>query len=116
MRIFIVDDNPDVIDAIVDHFSVYECSCANDAKTASERLAKDNFDLVITDITMKGGGGERILMEMSCKDTPVIVFTGKKEEEFSKYYKLGAEEVISKLRPAELISTVRKYVLMNDAD
>jgi len=73
----------------------YEVEEAVDGVQALEKLAKDNYDLLICDILMPNKDGWEVLKEMKSnpkiKEIPVIVLTGKKEDsDIVRGYELGA--------------------------
>jgi putative two-component system response regulator len=79
-HILIVDDERqirDLIGAIVD-MENYSFSLAEDAETALEELGKRHFDLLISDINMKGMSGVELLAIVHKKypDLAVIMVTG----------------------------------------
>ena len=61
----------------------YECHTADRAEQALEYLEVENYDVVLTDISMPGLGGEEILRRVKQRDptTPVIIITGTAGEE-----------------------------------
>jgi CheY-like chemotaxis protein len=72
----------------------YEVEEAGDGVQALEKLAKDNYDLLICDILMPNKNGWEVLKEMKSnpkiKEIPVIVLTGNKEDsDIVRGYELG---------------------------
>ena len=111
MKILIVEDNPELAQVVALNLAPHDCTIAYDAKIASETLAKVNFDLVITDINLPSGGGERILNELSVKDTPVIVFTGESPHRLKDFKLLGATTVVFKTSKIDtLLDEVEKIL------
>lgn len=108
MKILIVEDNADITEALLDELDQHECETASNGTKASELISLKSYDLVITDINFPGGGGERILNELSTKSIPVIVFTCQPDYEFKKYYTLGATKVISKSYLGRLLNSIRE--------
>jgi len=81
-RILVVDDDNDVIvflSRLLQRagYSVLKARNATQAVTQAER---ESPDLILTDISMPGGGGltvlERLTMSMKTSATPIIVLTG----------------------------------------
>ncbi len=104
MKILIVDDDLDVADTVKEALSNHDCTLAHDGRKASELLGVEDFDLVITDINMPSGGGERILMELKPKnDTPIFVYTGE-QDNLDTYTKLGANAIF--LKPGGIESLI----------
>ena len=95
MKILIVDDNIDVAETIQAVLENCESTLAYSWKEASEILAKQTFDLVITDINMPSGGGERVLSEASAKNIPTFVYTSSDKPD-AYYQGLGAKAVFIK--------------------
>ncbi len=83
-KILVVDDDPIVVEFlhdIVTSFS-YSVTIAKDGLQAVDQLRKENFPLVITDISMPNMGGMELLKYITefYPDTDVIVATGNNEK------------------------------------
>ena len=79
----------------------YEVKEAIDGIHALERLAEEDFNLIICDIVMPHMNGWQLLGKIrenpKTKDVPVIVLTAKDEDsDMSKGYELGASYYITK--------------------
>ena len=114
-RLLIVDDEETLTYSLYQIFikspAIYEVVTAASGDEAAERLAKDRYDLVLTDIKMPGMDGLELLTEIKAKypETKVIVMTAfgsmeKKEESLAK----GADYYIEKDFD---ISDIRQLVL-----
>ena len=114
-KILIVDDEETLTYSLYQTFikspDIYEVVTAASGDEAAERLAKDKFDLVLTDIKMPGMDGLELLAEIKAKypGTKVIVMTAfgsmeKKEESLA----IGADYYIEKDFD---ISDIRQLVL-----
>ena len=61
-RVLIVDDEPEITEILSDLLSDdHDCSTANSAEAALIRLTEDEFQFVISDITMPGMSGLEML-------------------------------------------------------
>jgi len=114
-RLLIVDDEETLTYSLYQTFikssDIYEVVTAASGNEAAERLARDRFDLVLTDIKMPGMDGLELLAEIKAKypGTKVIVMTAfgsmeKKEESLA----MGADYYIEKDFD---ISDIRQLVL-----
>ena len=78
-RIFVVDDEPEICEAleIVLTLAGHDVTTETDSVAALERIAAEEFAVVITDIKMKGVDGYHILREAKRQwpETAVIVIT-----------------------------------------
>ena len=77
--ILIVDDEPDIIEALANYLDDYEVDFAGDAETALEKIASGAFKIVVSDIVMPGFDGIELLRRI--KDInpgiQVIMMTGQ---------------------------------------
>jgi CheY-like chemotaxis protein len=80
-RILVVDDDPDVVDAMVDTLASegYRVATASDGKVALETMGSHRFDLVILDLMMPVMNGweflEHKLRDERLKHVPVLLAT-----------------------------------------
>jgi CheY-like chemotaxis protein len=77
--LLIVDDDEAIRTALFDLFSdEHSCHAASSAEEALERLASRAYDLIITDLSMPGMGGEDLLgfVKVYAPRTPVIFISG----------------------------------------
>ncbi|NRA68302.1 MAG: response regulator [Pseudobacteriovorax sp.] len=110
-KILIVEDQLDLAETIADSLEGFDTTIAVNGKEASEYLAVNDIDLVITDIMFPGGGGERVLNELSTRDIPTVVYTGQPAGRKQDFTLLGANEVIFKTQEiAVLVSAVKRLL------
>ena len=80
LRVLLVDDEPAVLEFLVDMFTAQEClvSAASTAEEALDRLADRPFDLVVADIKLPGLSGLDLLRAASGMQPgiPVVLITG----------------------------------------
>jgi DNA-binding NtrC family response regulator len=78
-RILVVEDDSEMRSLLTDELSDegYEVIQAEDGAEAALRVARESFDLVITDMRMPKIGGLALLpvVKEACPDVPVIVIT-----------------------------------------
>lgn len=98
--ILIVDDDDAIRDTLYDLFSEdHLCHVAATAERALEWLAKDVYDVVLTDISMPGLSGVELLgyVRQNRPQTPVIIISGIQDEEHARgMIKLGAFDYLLK--------------------
>lgn len=84
-RILLVDDDSMVLKGFEAGLrqNGYEVLCSGNAEEAAERVFREKFDLVLSDIQMKGMSGIDLLEQVkaSSPDTEVILITGYKSME-----------------------------------
>ena len=100
-RIFVVDDDPDILSvlSLIFKTSGYGCSCFGDAERCLEELEKGGCDLLITDMKMPGKSGMELLAEAKrmIGGLPVIVITSYGDIPTSvKAIKAGAFDFLEK--------------------
>src|ERR1700704_3051092 len=91
--LLLIDDDSLIRDMLYDLFSgAHECHTADRAEQALEYLEIETYDAVLTDISMPGLGGVEILkcIKERYSTTPVIVISGKVEEDDQALIELGA--------------------------
>jgi two-component system response regulator HydG len=80
MRVLVVDDEVDLAHALADNLYGDGCQCdvASDGNAALAALAKDRFDVVISDVRMRGMGGMELLdrIRQTPDPVPVILVSG----------------------------------------
>ena len=116
-RILIVDDEASVRNMFADYLSdTYECVTAASADEALAHLAADSFALVISDMTMPGRNGVKLLREVTSRyaDTVVIMVSGvDRPQRVRDALRVGAFDYL--IKPASWMSWVfRLSVLSND--
>jgi two-component system response regulator HydG len=80
-RVLIVDDDPEMREALATVFSVdgHGCELAGDAVAALEVVDRQTFDVVVCDVVMEGMSGLELLdrVKRTHPALPVILITGK---------------------------------------
>lgn len=98
--LLIVDDDALIRETLHELFSNdHECHSADRAEQALAYLDIENYDAVITDISMPGLSGREILKYVLAKQpsTPVIVISGKPDDpEGESIVRMGAFAYITK--------------------
>jgi len=113
-RILIVDDDPDIVSALLAAFSDSGASIktVNNGARASDMIANDQPDLVILDMMLPGRSGFLILERLRPKkvkgEKPFIIMVtaneGRRHEAFAR--NLGVDEYLLKpLRMEKLMAT-----------
>jgi len=116
-RILVVDDEPGVRRLCVDtleRFGGFELVSDPDGERAAERLQGEQFDLIITDVSMPGMSGVDLLRKARERDpdAQVLVMTGFPTVETAvESMKLGAADYITKpFLPDDLLANVRRLL------
>jgi DNA-binding NtrC family response regulator len=113
-RVLIVDDEPGILRMFRTALggAGFDIEEASDGRIALERLAKESFDVVVSDINMPGYGGLELLRSVHGKypDMPVIMMTGKPSVDTSnKAMEHGAVRYLIKpVFPAALKDAVER--------
>lgn len=114
-RILVVDDEDAIRDTLYDLLSEHHvCQTAETAEKAFARLETDEYDVVLTDISMPGLSGLELLGHIRQKypNTPVIIISGISDQEHAQgLIKLGAFDFL--LKPFRL-EVVEKSVQRAD--
>lgn len=111
-RLLIVDDDEEMRDLLrkVLEKEGYRVSVAGDGREALAVLAREAFDLVVTDMLMPHDGGLELLeaLQKIQPALPVIIVTAFGDwHSYTRALELGAAAFISKpLRMSELIAAV----------
>jgi DNA-binding NtrC family response regulator len=99
-RVLLVDDDETIRDTLYELLSEnYACQTAETAEKAFARLEADQYDVVLTDISMPGLSGLELLGHVRQKfpDTPVIIISGIGDQEHAQgLIKLGAFDFLLK--------------------
>jgi DNA-binding NtrC family response regulator len=116
LSVLLVDDEPIVGKRLKPALekSGYRIEAYEDATQALERIAQENFDIVVTDIRMEPVDGLKVL-EAALKKSPrtkVIIITGYATVEIAREaLSKGAFDVIAKpFRPNDLREAIAKAV------
>ena len=111
-RILIVDDEPEITAILSDLFDgKYDCTTAGSAEEALGRLAGNNYELVVSDITMPGMSGLDMIphVKTSSPNTVVVMISGMQTVESAiEALRLGAFDYVMKpfdLRQVEAVVT-----------
>jgi two-component system invasion response regulator UvrY len=118
MKILITDDHAVVRQGLkqilLEEFPRAEFGEATNAQEAIERVWKENWDVVVLDITMPGRSGLEVLKEIkkSRPKLPVLVLSMHPEDQFAvRILKIGASGYMTKeSAPNELVGAVRKVI------
>jgi DNA-binding NtrC family response regulator len=99
-RILLVDDDETIRDTLYELLSTdYICQTAETAEKALARLEADEYDIVLTDISMPGLSGLELLGHVRQKfpNTPVIIISGIGDQEHAQgLIRLGAFDFLLK--------------------
>ncbi|SRR6266550_2452239 len=99
-RVLLVDDDETIRDTLYELLSGdYVCQTAETAEKALARLEADQYDVVLTDISMPGLSGLELLghVRQQFPDTPVIIISGIGDQEHAQgLIKLGAFDFLLK--------------------
>ena len=112
MRILIVDDDPKYRTFVARGLteSGMVCATASDGETALERLAQENFDLVLLDVMLPGLQGWDVMEALRARsnDVPVIWVTARDAvDERVKGLRMGGDDYIVKpFAFAELVARI----------
>src|SRR5215211_5525005 len=104
--LLIVDDDPTLLDVLTELFSGMGAHSASTAEEALGRLSKEEYDVVVTDISLPGMSGEALLgfVKSHSPGTPVIVISGTIERERLERLRVkGAFDYLQKPFPLEEI-------------
>jgi len=113
-QILILDDEPIVCKRLRPAFQKagYEVETFTDSASAMARIEEKRFDIVITDLKMKGADGMHFLARIKeiAPDTGVVVITGFATSESAKEsFRKGAFDFVAKpFKLSDIIDTVRR--------
>jgi CheY-like chemotaxis protein len=116
LRILLVDDDPDILDLLVNQFAVFNLhpSTASSGNEAYKLIQQQEVDVVITDSRMNHGDGMSLLQNIR-KDnhsSPNIFFlTGYTDYTLEELYEAGADGLFEKpFSSRALIEAARRAV------
>jgi CheY-like chemotaxis protein/HPt (histidine-containing phosphotransfer) domain-containing protein len=117
-RILVVEDSPTQACklAIVLEEAGFEAETAPDAERAFDRLAREPFDLVLSDLNLPGGSGfdlcRRVKAHPALRAVPVIVHTSQADPaNVLKGLEAGADGFMTKDRePDEIVGRIRRVL------
>jgi len=117
MRVLVVDDEPGMLEVCRDTLGALgsvEVELEQQSARAAQRLAKESWDLLISDVRMPGLGGIELLgiARRHDPDLPVLMLTAYPAVETAvESMKLGAADYITKpFLPNDLLATVRRIL------
>jgi len=118
LRIIIADDHPVVMQAvkkiIQEEFPSAYIEEAFDTTTLLEKVPKEHWDLVISDLAMPGGGGFSALkkIKQAKKNLPVLIISTYPADQYrSRVMNAGAEDYLTKdALPQDLIVSIRRIL------
>jgi two-component system, NarL family, invasion response regulator UvrY len=118
MKILITDDHAVVRQGLKqilhEEFTRAEFGEATNAQEAIDRVWRENWDVVVLDITMPGRSGLEVLKEIkkSRPKLPVLVLSMHPEDQFAvRILKIGASGYMTKeSAPNELVGAVKKVI------
>ncbi|MCJ8340369.1 MAG: sigma-54 dependent transcriptional regulator [Pseudomonadales bacterium] len=119
-KILLVEDDPDLREALVDTLELAEVSvtCAVDGESAIVKLTASSFDLVVTDVNMPGIDGHQLLSYIKKHHLalPVILMTAYGQiDKAVEAMRHGAVDYLMKpFEPDVLIAAVKKYTQGSD--
>lgn len=101
LKILVIDDDPSIRNmlAIVLKKTGYDVTCTDSGKTSLEKLKKESFDLIISDIKMPDINGIDLLKKIKSitPEIPVIMITAyASANDAVEAMKLGAEDYVTK--------------------
>ena len=98
--LLVVDDDKKIRDTLCEFFAdSHECHSADRAEQALAFLEFENYDVILTDLSMPGFDGQQLLkrVKQTHPDTPVIVISGTcSAEEGQSSVALGAFAYLAK--------------------
>ncbi len=113
-QILILDDEPIVCKRLRPAFQKagYEVETFTDSASAMARIEEKQFDIIITDLKMKGTDGMHFLARIKeiAPETGVVVITGFATSETAKEsFRKGAFDFVAKpFKLSDIIETVRR--------
>jgi len=114
-EILIVDDDDVIRDTVFELLSTdYECDTAETAEQALAKLEAEQFEVVLTDISLPGLSGRELLSRvlMLYPGTPVIIVSGISDQEHAEeLLKLGAFDYLIKPFRLEVVEESIKRAL-----
>ena len=114
-RILIVDDEPEITSILHDLFAAeYDCTTAGSAEQAIERLRANDYELVVSDITMPGMSGLDMIPHVKnmSPNTVVVMVSGMQTVESAiDALRLGAFDYVMKPFDLRQVEAVVKRAL-----
>jgi DNA-binding response OmpR family regulator len=116
LNIFIVDDDADFAESLVDIFELegHRCELAYDGETALKRFKESDFDLIFMDVKLPGKNGVESFLDIRKikPDARVIMMTGYSVEELlGQAIENGAWGILHKpLNMDEVLNMIKKII------
>lgn len=118
MRILIADDHAIVRrglkDILLEAFPSAEITEVCDAESLIQKVIKEQYDVVITDLSMPGRSGLDALQQIKTYDPklPVLVLSVYPEDQYAiRVLKLGAAGYLNKdMAPEELVTAIHRVL------
>lgn len=118
LRILIADDHAIVRrglkDILLDAFPSAAITEVSDAEGLIQKITKEKYDVVITDLSMPGRSGLEALQQIKAYDAklPVLVLSVYPEEQYAvRVLKAGAAGYLNKeMAPEELVTAMEKVL------
>src|SRR4051794_12976061 len=118
LRILIADDHAIVRrglkDILLDAFPSAAITEVSDAEGLIQKITRDKYDVVITDLSMPGRSGLEALQQIKAYDAklPVLVLSVYPEEQYAvRVLKAGAAGYLNKeMAPEELVTAMEKVL------
>lgn len=116
MRILVIEDDEMILRTLEFRLEKdgYDISVARDGNEAMEKLKKDDYNLVITDLLMPYVSGLEILshIKTNSPEMPVVILSGADEENtVMEAFNLGADDFIAKpFSPGELSLRIKRLL------
>lgn len=114
--ILIVEDDPILLNTLGALLTVrgYLTTLAKNGKEALEKISKNKYDLVLTDLMLPYSNGLEVISQLNQEDkkTPVIIISSShSEESVSDGFTIGADDYIRKpFTPSELILRINRLI------
>ena len=122
MRILLVEDDPDVVDAVSTllrlRWEDAEIIAAQHGYEALEKLQNGQFDLVLLDLGLPDIDGQQVIKEVrKTRDIPIVVLTARGQElEIVRSLEAGADDYVTKpFSHAELLARIRAVMRRSQA-
>lgn len=118
-KVLIVDDEPDILDALkstLERRQEFKVTIAKDGEEALQVLEKESPDLILLDLVMPKISGDELLKlirkNLKTMDTPVIISTVRREtSSLVNLLNLGATDYLMKpYNIQELTEAINRYI------
>ncbi|MDQ6755494.1 MAG: response regulator transcription factor [Bacteroidota bacterium] len=119
-KILLVEDDPEITELLNLHFNdnLYNLTTADNGRLAIEKIAREDFDLIILDINIPGINGLEICKRIRKENeiTPLMMLTCRAEESDKVLaLELGADDYVTKpFGILELMARVKALLRRSD--